>query len=272
MKKFLILLLFPFLVHSEVYDCFLFYNELELLEMRLNEMNDKVDHFVIVEAAETFRGKPKTLIFKENKERFKKFKEKIIYIPLKKPCITDDPWKREGYQRDQMIRGLKNCKNDDIILISDVDEIVRSDKIPTTLKKNQFCVFEQTMYVGCLNRMHGYWKGTVALNYKDLKRIGLKKGRNLRNLNGRTKKKFDAYTLIENGGWHFSSMGGIDRYIKKLESFSHAECDTNEIKNPEAIMANIKANTLVEIDETYPKYVIENQEQLKKEGFIEEAQ
>ncbi len=118
--------LYPRWSHSQpmVYDCFLFLNEFELLDIRLHEMDSVVDRFVIVESAETFRGNPKPLNFPTQADRFSQFADKIIYIPLTEPLITDNPWVREAFQRNQIMRGLVDCKDTDIVMISDVDEIV----------------------------------------------------------------------------------------------------------------------------------------------------
>lgn len=97
---------------------------MDLLEVRLNELYDKVDHFVLVEARETFTGNSKPLYYDENKERFQKFQDKIIHIILEGRFETTNQWAREFYQRNQLMQGLTECEPDDLILISDLDEIV----------------------------------------------------------------------------------------------------------------------------------------------------
>src|SRR3989304_5300235 len=107
----------------KVYDCVLFFNEPELLEIRLNELYKSVDKFVIVETIENFQGKLKPLYFEENRHLFKKFEDKIIHIALKERVNTNDPWDRKAFQRNQILRGLKQCRKQDIILFSDMDEL-----------------------------------------------------------------------------------------------------------------------------------------------------
>lgn len=121
----------------KLYDCFLFYNELDILEIRLNELYDHIDYFVLVEAVETFRGKPKKLFFQENREIFQPFLDKIIHIVIEKNLETDDPWVREAVHRNQIMRGLEYCRPNDIILISDIDEVIR----PSVLDEVQSRVF-----------------------------------------------------------------------------------------------------------------------------------
>lgn len=119
---------------SKIYDCFTFFNELEILMIRLEELYDVVDHFVIVEGSLTFTGKPKSHYFAENRHLFSRFEDKIIYILVEDfPSPTNDlrldAWRREHHQRNQIIRGLSHCAPRDIIIISDVDEIPRHDVI-----------------------------------------------------------------------------------------------------------------------------------------------
>src|SRR3989344_1858831 len=106
-----------------VYDCFLFLNEFDVLDIRLHEMATVVDKFVIVECTETFRGNPKPLNFPDQASRFAEFTDKIIYVVIDEHFPTDNPWQREFFQRNQIMRGLKDCKDEDIIFVSDVDEI-----------------------------------------------------------------------------------------------------------------------------------------------------
>ena len=126
----------------KIIDCFIFYNELELLTYRLNLLNDIVDFFVIVESTHTFMGKEKALFFNDNKHLFEKFNSKIIHIivddfPHKYPNVNignNDVWKNEYFQRNAISRGI-NSINDlsesDLLIIADLDEIPN----PSTLAK-----------------------------------------------------------------------------------------------------------------------------------------
>ena len=118
-----------------LYDCFTFYNELDLLEVRLHEHNAAVDRFVLVEARQTFQGVPKDLVFEKNKQRFAPFLDKIIHVIIDFPehialnyyKNSNAAWNREFFQRDAMAQGLAAAQPNDLIMVSDVDEIVRSD-------------------------------------------------------------------------------------------------------------------------------------------------
>jgi len=94
-----------------VYDCFTFFNELDLLELRLHELSHVVDHFVLVEATHTHSNQPKLLYFEENKDRFREFLPKIIHIVVDdSPQNPEDRWAWDSFQRDAIMRGIKDCK------------------------------------------------------------------------------------------------------------------------------------------------------------------
>ena len=134
MKKRMLAVFLPLLIAKtlagEIYDCFPFFNEWEVLEIRLNELYDHVDRFVIVESAESFRGLPKPFHFEEKRELYQTFADKISYIKVERhPEFGDNADDRADYQKNQVLRGLKQCKKDDIILFSDVDEIPRASAV-----------------------------------------------------------------------------------------------------------------------------------------------
>lgn len=143
-----ILLLFcmlcSFKSFAKVYDCFTFFNELELLKVRLEELNDHVDYFVLVEAVETHRGDPKPLYFQENRHLFEKYLPRIIHIIVTERLSPnqEDPvkgfWNREHLQREYIAKGLKNCEHLDIILISDLDEIPCTEALKKVKRQLNF--------------------------------------------------------------------------------------------------------------------------------------
>ncbi len=237
-----------------VYDCFIFFNELDLLEIRLNELNDIVDKFVLVEADRTFQNGPKPFIFAENKQRFSKFLDKIIHIKLTEyptfiPIINPfSPWKIEFFQRDAVRKGLVNAKPDDIIMISDVDEIPKASVIKERLEKGVSKIYglKMDMYMYFLNNKlifdggsnmnkeeskDGIWHSTALLPYKLLK----KRPHRIRKTIMRTKRRGEVYEIIPNAGWHFTYVGGVQKIIDKLEAFSHTEYNHAEFKDEKSI-------------------------------------
>jgi len=261
----------------KIYDAFLFYNEFEVLEIKLNELYNHVDYFVLVECNETFRGDPKPLYFDENKQRFSKFLDKIIHVVVTERFKHKNPWKREAYQRNQILQGLMSCHDDDIVIIEDVDEIIRASKLPeiiTSLLANRqlYVPCIQTIYTYFLNRCghpqrYNYasgdfvnWTGSVVAKYKVVKR---------RSPQGIRTERY-AKKPISDAGWHFSCMGGIDKVRLKLESFSHYELDKEFYKHPRKILEDIESLNLINIDETYPQYVQDNIPYFNLLGLIDQ--
>lgn len=157
-----------------VYDCFTFFNELDILEIRLNTLKNIADKFVLVEATRTHQGKEKPLYYADNKERYKEFEDKIIHIVIDQypPHEGKSAWTLERYQRDMISKGWKDCKEDDIILVSDVDEIPNPETIVAYKDQPGVFVFRQSMYyyfINCLNVSNGSnykWDGTVMCKFK----------------------------------------------------------------------------------------------------------
>lgn len=269
--SFLVYILFiPIALFSKakIYDCFPFFNELELLEIRLNEMYPVVDYFVLVECSETFRGTLKPLMYNQNKERFKQYSDKIIHIIVEERLETDNPWIREEFQKNQIKRGLKHCSSQDIIIIGDLDEIIRASDLerfiePVLYGKKKAVAATQRFFRWYLNRRSKelpFWTGSVVSTYGYLKKKSFHQLR----------EKKDNLPKIHDVGWHFSNMGGMAQYIKKLESFSHAEADTAENKDPRTILAYTQQQLDLEtIDETFPRYVQKYQSELLQMGMID---
>lgn len=115
---------------ARVFDCFPFFNELDLLEIRLHELSDVVDRFVLAESTVTFSGKPKPLLFAENRQRYAKFLDRIEHIVVDDtPAAVRSPWDRRMHQSNSLARGLKDMNGDDIVIFSDVDEIPRASAV-----------------------------------------------------------------------------------------------------------------------------------------------
>ncbi len=219
----------------KVYDLFYLFNELDLLEIRLNILNDYVDRFVIVESTESFSGLPHELQYLKHKDRFAKWENKITYY-----VVDDFPkdasllemaknnsnvgagehyWVREFYQKESAKKALvKLSLNDtDVVFVSDLDEIWNPLKLKelTDFSKSEIVRPKQLAYYYYLNNrcseVNG-WTGTVATQYKIIKENCLN--------DLRTRKK-TKYTEVEDGGWHFGFMGGVEGAKKKLGEWQH---------------------------------------------------
>ena len=255
----------------KIFDCFMYFDEEIVLELRLNILNKYVDYFVIVESSFTHKGDKRKLKF--NHQKFDKFKDKIIYITYDEepPEITknqvnekDDDglksWKyitnanyRENGQRNYILKGLDLAKDDDIILISDVDEIPNLEKLDLTKINEKILLFKQDMFYYKFNLKlpNLDWTGT-----KGCRKKFLKSPQWLRNIKDRkypfyrldtffSDTKYINIKIISNGGWHFSNLKTASEIEHKLKSYlHHREFDVNPlsvdrindlIKNKQAI-------------------------------------
>ena len=252
-----------------IFDCFMFFNELDVLEVRLNELYGVVDKFILVEATKTFTNQDKPLWFNENKERFAKFADKIEHIIIDTYPEFDAAWTFENYQRDVIIQTLKErCNDDDVIIISDLDEIPRADLIKKYKDTEGIKVFEQklyTFYFNYLNITEPDWtRGTRLLKFKD---IGDKTLTDIRMSEG---------LHIKDAGWHFTYLGGFEMVKYKIKSFAHQEYNSEYFMNDERLLRLIIDGLdifergykykIVKIDNSFPKYVVENQK--KYENLI----
>lgn len=206
----------------KIFDCFKFFNELELLELRLMELNNVVDYFVIVEANKTHTGKPKEYIFENNKQNFQPYLDKIIHVKVDDmPNYSqNDIWTAENYQRNCIMRGLtEHAEAGDKIIISDIDEIPNTEVITTNLSNPNWVTFRQKLfyyYVNCEQNCE--WNGPIMATYGSFSTP-----QQLRDI-GRS-----GYNTQPNGGWHYSFMGGAERIKLKVESIAESHYIINEV-------------------------------------------
>ena len=256
-------------VTQKTYDCFMFFNELDLLEIRLNELDSVVDYFVLVEATKTHSGIDKPLYFDINKDRYQKFLHKIIHIVVDDMPDTEDAWDREFYQRNAVMRGLICCSDDDIIMVSDVDEIPSSSALLqykdnyADYKNNISHIFLRNYryYINNILDADILWTSLFLVPYKILTE------RLITDIRGRGGSCNSNNPFIV-GGWHFSYLGGVDDIVRKIESFAHQELNNDVIKNKERINHIINSGQdlivddtkyrLLNIDDSFPAYIISN--------------
>ena len=276
---------------AKIYDCFNFFNELDILELRLNILYDYVDYFVIVESSVTHSGQPKPFYLEENKERFAKFWDKIIifkvvdtpedFVNLPNTGFFDSEldkvhyyvrtqtnrfnrstqidYGRDFFQKESVRRALVDCKDEDIIIISDADEIPN----PEILKELNTLSLDSTIY-SLAQPMYSYyinmlsdsdWYGSKLGLYKNVKELSFNEIRGDSNLT----------TKLPNGGWHLSFMGGEEMVRKKITSYSARDLVNdqvlssikNNIDNDQDVFFRGKL-TKVEVDGTYPDYILKN--------------
>ena len=228
-----------------IYDCFMYYDEDLLLDLRLNTLNKYVKKFIITEATYTHNGGYKKLNFDINK--FKKFKDKIIYIvvdkqppnilqldnndneKIKKEKLILNGMARDYFQRENLNKGLEECLDDDLILISDLDEIPKLENLEKNKIKNNIVIFEQQMFYYKFNLLYNkfVWSGTKAVKKKKfispqwLRNIKSKKYAGWRFDIIFSKKKYSNLYHIKDGGWHFTCIRSPEDLEKKLLNFAH---------------------------------------------------
>tara|TARA_B100000579_G_scaffold183012_1_gene149140 strand:+ start:366 stop:1256 length:891 start_codon:yes stop_codon:yes gene_type:complete len=291
----------------KIYDCFIFFDEEVLLDLRLNILDRHVDKFVIVESKFSHSGEKRDPIFDINK--YKKFKEKIIYIlledqpknlleihgdidPKKKSKIIDNANLREFYQRNAITKGLVDASNEDLIIISDVDEIPNLQNFNFNDFKNKMVFFNQ---IFCCYKFNLYARSMQWYGSRMIKKKNLLNPQWLRDIKDRnypfwrldtffSKKKYRNIVLIQDGGWHFSYLKNAKGVEKKLKSIRHhIEYDQNplgieKIENmikERKLIYNYKAdqktknkfldNETLKIlnPEQLPKYILLNKDKLK---------
>jgi len=210
-------------------DTFMFYNELDVLELRLTVLDPHVDLFVIVEAELNHVGGPKELFFQKNKERFAKWLPKIRHIIVKQEeCPGDkNPWAREKYQRECILRGLEGVPDNACVMVSDLDEIPWMEKIPQSPLPHVICVVHMYMFEYSLKYIFTGepWFGTVLTNCELFKRVGP-------NYLRENRWKFPVF---QNCGWHLSSFGNSDHVYNKLQTYAHGKDPERESETPELL-------------------------------------
>ena len=238
----------------KIFDCFMYFDEEIVLDVRLNTLDQFVDYFVIVESKFTHKGNKRDLKF--NPDKFEKFKDKIIYLvynhqpsEIEKINNEDSPgeiarkslWNaiyRENGQRNYIEKGLIEANEDDIILISDVDEIPNLENIEFKKISKKIILFKQNMFYYkfnlCLPNL--IWTGTKGCRKKDLINPQW-----LRNIKDRkysffrldtffSKNKYRSVRRIIDGGWHFTNIKNAEAIEHKLKSYlHHGEFDLNPL-------------------------------------------
>ena len=260
-----------------VFDCFTFYNEFDILELRLQELWDTVDFFVIAEGNLTHQSNPKPFYLKDNWERFEKYSSKIRHIMLDDMPGDPNTWVNENFQRRELRRGLTDLQPDDLVIVSDCDEIPRPEAIEL--------IKEDT------NGYSRYVLG-IPLFYFKLNFLMVQPHSRQRNIivtraseftDAQREREFtfnrsnlpivDTNTnsvIIDHGGWHWTYFGHNDFAANKLKNFAHAEskglADTVDV---DYMIANkvgflgfnyVERFEYVEVDDYFPRVIVENLE------------
>ena len=260
----------------KVYDCFSYWDEDLLLDLRLNILNDVVDYFVIVEGNKTWQNNFKKLQFDCNK--FSKFKDKIIYVPVEDLPNGKNPYLRENFQRNCITRGLKKSADDDLIIISDLDEIPNPDQILKFQPKLKYAAFQQMHFYykfNLSNITRPFWYGSrISVNKF------LKSPQWLRNLKFKKRPfwridKWRLNNIITNGGWHFCNLKTPEKLLYKYknlcetddpivfkekinEKFLNLKSIEQKIKTGSDIIGRNDRYIKIHIDHSFPEHLVKN--------------
>lgn len=269
-----------------VYDCFQFFNELDILKLRLHVMNEVVDKFVISEATLTFSGHKKPLYFQNNRKMFAEFEDKIIYqVVDDTPLMDVNAFQRDTHQKNAVVRGLRGALQDDVVIFSDVDEIpnpeavkwvlahLEDGKIYALAQRLFYCYLDMEEVSGNLlsatGEFEGFegsdrrWLGTKICKYNMLEKYTMEQLRE--------KEQKPLMIRVPEGGWHFSYMGGdkkssVEKRVKyKIKSAAHQEYNTHaifsklksNIREQKDILGRESQFKIVPVDESYPVYLRE---------------
>lgn len=272
-----------------IYDCIPFFNELDILKLRMQIMAPYVDKFVLEEATVTFSGEKKPMIFAQNREMFREFEDKIIYVAVDNSPMTGvTTHERDKFQKNQLIRGLSECRPEDIIIFSDVDEIPNPEtlgrliaqfdrtKIYHLAQRMFYCFLNMEEVSGSLLSITGefdgvarrQWLGTKVCSFENLPQEGIVYLREVSPKDPRSVR-------VADGGWHFGYMGGngerdvAKRIGVKVQAAAHQEYNKSRYLKEavdrllcgEDIFDRDAHFVRVEIDETYPEYLREHPEE-----------
>lgn len=265
-----------------VFDCFPLFNELDLLELRLNELWDVVDVFVIVEARQSFTGNPKPLCLEENSDRFAKYMPKIRYVIVEAFPEGMSNWGKEEYQRNRMMEALSDVAPEDILIMSDLDEIPRAPIVKGITEKGiapgqVFCLSLDWHSFYLNVRLTKKWErqGPRLIRAADLRdlyalrRVLAPAPTFAKNLMRQIKssKRMGRWlhrVLVPDAGWHFTWMGGSEAVALKGSSIpGHSSLPEGEKTlawadaRMEGLIKDGSSYALVEVDQSFPRFVRE---------------
>jgi len=222
---------------ARIYDAFIMSSELDLLEIRLTELDEVVDFFIIVEARMSHTKQPKPLHFVDNRARFRRFLPKIRTVVIHSFPENATPLECEIIQRNAIVKGVhSDASPDDWVMVSDIDEIPRAERVATLradyqAKRMRPIYFRADFYYYSFRWRHDeVWHAPAALHVSDMHGDTALSAHNARVPYAR-----GLPSVIMNGSWHLSFFGGPDAIISKMRSYSHQEYNTMNLTTREYV-------------------------------------
>jgi hypothetical protein len=266
----------------KTYDCFTFFNELDVVEIRLQEMWDVTDYFVISESNMSHSGKSKDYILLDNWERFKPYQDKIRRVQVDDMPETKDSWVRERYQRYSLGKGLTDIAPEDIIIVSDLDEVPRAEVVEM-IKTDENNYDKYVLTIPMFQYKINFMK---YIERSKQRNIMLTRGRAFTNAQQEREFTFpwvpgaSDTVYIEHGGWHFTYFGDDKNAITKIQNFAHTETDRQDLivrHNIEWMVTNKYGHhgpgheerfETVIVDDYFPKCITDNIDYWTKRNMI----
>ena len=263
---------------NKIIDCVTFFEENFIFDLRYRVLNEYVDYFLVCESRYDHKGRKKKLNFKQEKDISK---DKIKYLIMEEPFPKyNNAWQNQALQREFIIKNLNFTKSEDYIFFSDPDEIPDPILLKNFELKKKYGIFMQKCFnykLNLFNKFESPWEGTRVTKKKNLKSINFMrqeiKKKNLK-YNFLRLDKEKSIEIFDNGGWHFNNIMEPDQISLKLKSFAHTEFDKDEYTSVKNIKEKIRKRTdlfgrnhqyeKVDLDESFPKYILSNKEKLKK--------
>ena len=260
----------------KIFDSCIYLDEDFLLDLRFNILNNYVDYFVVVESNRTWQNNKKNFNF--NIKKFEKFSHKIVYIKVEDMPDGENPWLRENFQRNCITRGLLKASTEDLIIISDADEIPNPEKITNFDPNKKYGVFEQKQFyykLNLLNQSNPVWRGSKACIKKYLKSPQWLRELKIKRRPFWRLDKINLNYAIENGGWHFCNLKNPDQLLFKYknlceyrdnyaffnsidERFLNKKTIEENINNQKDIIGRNDVFKKQVINSSYPKYILDN--------------
>ena len=260
----------------KIYDCIIFYDENILTNLRFEILDKFVDFFVICESKYDHKGNIKKINFSLLNE---KFKNKVRHIVIDEKFPNDKGWECEKFQREKIFNGIKDASNDDYIIYSDSDEIPNPNLLKDFSMNQKFGIFMQKFFVYKINIFNHYetpWEGSRICKKKNLKSFTFLRKKILKRNINKSFWKFNIekdIKIINDGGWHFNNLYPVEVISKKLKVFPHQEFSSDKFSNLDIIKKKISnledlfnrghQYKKIEIDDSYPEFLIKNIERYK---------
>jgi hypothetical protein len=258
-----------------VYDCFPYNGEIDVLRARLRELEGLVDWFVVIEADQTFSGMPRDLHFDPGDGRISTHTDRVRHLVVRDMPITTDPWIREAWQRDALVRAIGDATDDDLVLVSDADEIPRAESVAAIVSdfENPIFGFRQKMYYFYVN-FRNVWGAEANHVWSIAAKRSVFRSVTPTQLRHRVRTGLQAARIVEGGGWHYSYLSMKDAAVReKIRTFAHQEFNNETFLSTIDVASTIARGSdlfgrpyrwAIDNSSDFPRWLTENLEERRR--------